>query len=47
MKETEKHHLFWLTGCNPITMWLDTNISKEQREKRNKKTWDDNNTTKL
>lgn len=41
MKETEKHNLFWLLGCNPITMYLDTNISRKQREKRNKQTWDD------
>ena len=38
--QTEKHHMFWVFHHNPITMYQDDVISKSERIKRNKMTWD-------
>lgn len=40
-EQTESHHMFWVFGYNPITMYKDNNVSNVERAKRNKITWDD------
>jgi hypothetical protein len=40
-EETESHYMFWVYGYNPITMYQEDNVSRSERTKRNKITWND------